>query len=114
MALPDTTSPSILHTVRESPYIGVALGWAIRTVGANSSLLLIEDGVYASLYGIELAGDYEAQLAQLAGDARLYALAADLSARGVAGRELVPGLQLVDYRGFVELAVSHDRVQSWI
>jgi tRNA 2-thiouridine synthesizing protein B len=113
MTLPGTSSTSILHTVRESPFIGDALGWAMRTIRSDCSLLLIEDGVYAALSGIELAGDHVDQLAQLAGDDRLYALAADLSARGVAERDLVEGLQIVDYHGFVELAVSHHRVQSW-
>ena len=44
---------------------------------------------------------------------KLYALKADLEARGMQNR-VMDGVRLVDYGGFVDLVVEHDAVQSWL
>ena len=44
---------------------------------------------------------------------KVYALKADLEARGVAGR-VMEGIELVDYGGFVDLACGQPNCQSWL
>lgn len=45
--------------------------------------------------------------------ARMYVLADDLEARGIVLQKLVPGINAVDYRGFVELTLENAVIQSW-
>ena len=37
-----------------------------------------------------------------------------LKARGIPAERLMDGVQSVDYAGFVDLAATHDRTQSWL
>lgn len=69
---------------------------------AQDSVLLIEDAVYAAS---ELQTPLSAPLAQArARGVHLYALQADVEARGVEAK-----LPLVDYAGFVSLIAQHER-----
>ena len=45
---------------------------------------------------------------------RVRVLSADLEARGIAVADLIPGVEPVDYEGFVDLAVRNDRVHAWL
>jgi tRNA 2-thiouridine synthesizing protein B len=47
------------------------------------------------------------------GQMKVYALKADLEARGMADRVL-EGVNLVDYGGFVDLVTEHTTCQSWL
>jgi len=44
----------------------------------------------------------------------LYVLQPDLEARGFADAKLVDGITKVDYQGFVDLTIKHERVHSWL
>ncbi len=44
---------------------------------------------------------------------KVYALRADLEARGMADR-VMDGVSLVDYGGFVDLVAEHPNCQSWM
>jgi len=44
----------------------------------------------------------------------IYALESDLRARGIGSEKMINGINLVGYGGFVELAVTNDKVQSWL
>lgn len=95
----------MLHTVNKSPYGDSALADCLRVCGGHDALLLIEDGVYAALAG----GAWAEALRALP---KVYALAPDVAARGLEGRT-APGIELVDYAGFVQLCCEHAAVQSW-
>jgi len=99
----------MLHTVNKSPFEKNSFDSCIKTASKGSSVLLIEDGVYAALKGSSVA----AKVQQAMGDITFYALEADVNARGLKGK-VMDGINLVDYAGFVELTVKHDRVQSWL
>jgi len=43
-----------------------------------------------------------------------YALAPDLEARGVDKANVIDGIKLIDYAGFVDLAAENDRVNAWL
>ncbi len=92
-----------LHTVNQPPS-NDALASCLACLNPGDSLLLLEDGVYAA------CEPYAAALRN--SGCALYLLEADADARGIVGR-VDPAIKAVDYRGFVELAVACDRVQSW-
>jgi tRNA 2-thiouridine synthesizing protein B len=53
-------------------------------------------------------------LAEATGAISVYALGPDLKARGLPEDRLIPGIKVVGYDGFVELACANDKVQSWL
>ncbi|MDP7547700.1 MAG: sulfurtransferase complex subunit TusB [Alphaproteobacteria bacterium] len=100
----------VLHTVNKSPFERNSLESCLRLAAKGSSILLIEDGAYAALKDSQGS---EA-LAARAGDFSLYVLGPDMEARGLSGKPLIEGCNVVDYGGFVDLAAEHDMVQSWL
>ena len=101
---------SILHIVNKSPYDRNALDSCLRLALPGSAVLLIEDGVYAARKPSSAAD----KLQQALESHLLYALQADLEARGIAAESLIDGIQLVDYDGFVKLTTEYDKTQSWL
>ncbi|BBL70471.1 sulfurtransferase complex subunit TusB [Methylogaea oryzae] len=96
---------AVLHIVNRSPMAAPALRQCLARLGEDDSLLLIEDGVYA----VAAQGEAAALLA----GRRVYALEADLAARGLDQAERLAGVETVDYAGFVRMAAEHAQVLSW-
>lgn len=99
----------LLHTVNKSPFLTKALDSCLRSAKEGSAILLIEDGVYAALKGTEISPVLEETMKTK----KVYALGPDLKARGVQD-SVIDGIEVVDYKGFVELTVSHKAVQAWL
>jgi tRNA 2-thiouridine synthesizing protein B len=97
----------ILHTVNKSPFQDNSLDSCLRVAQPDCGILLIEDAVYAAT---ETANDLLTE--QVLSLHKLYALIPDLKARGLLER-VKPGVELVDYDGFVQLTEQYDTVQSW-
>ncbi len=100
---------STLHTVARSPFERSALASCLRVARRGSGVLLIEDAVYAALAGT----CEDALVTEALERCAVYVLGPDLAARGLAESRLVEGVVVVDYGGFVDLAVAHDRVLAW-
>lgn len=98
----------MLHIINKSPFERSSLDSCLR-IAQGGALLLIEDGVYAAVKG----GAAEAKIKQAMGGMKVYALGADLAARGFADR-VIDGVTLVDYAGFVDLVAENANVQSWL
>ncbi len=98
-----------LHLVNKSPFEKDAFDSCLRHALPGSAVLLIEDGIYGALRGTPPGDRLQQATAQ-----QCYVLEADLQARGFGSEALVKDVQMVDYDGFVELAVAHDLVQSWL
>ena len=99
----------MLHIVNKSPLERTALDSCLRLAQPGSSLLLIEDAVYAATKGNRAAD----KLRLAAQGLKVYALAPDLEARGM--KDAAMGeVTLVDYAGFVDLVAEHAVVQSWL
>jgi len=100
----------LLHTVNKSPFdrstLEACLGHAVK----GSSILLIEDGVVAAMKGTS----WQPRLAAAMKDVAVYALAPDLKARGLDPANVVEGVKVVDYAGFVDLTAEHHAVQAWL
>ena len=101
---------SVLHIVNKSPFDRNSLDTCLRLARPDSAILLIEDGVYA----VRADTDAAKRLQQAMDSHRVYALQADMQARGLADNAIIDGVELVDYDGFVQLATEYDKLQSWL
>ncbi|NBC49999.1 MAG: sulfurtransferase complex subunit TusB [Gammaproteobacteria bacterium] len=101
---------STLHTVNKSPFEKTSLAACLGHAGAGSAVLLLEDGVYAALAQTSA----EAQVKGALDSVKVYVLGPDLQARGLSEERVIPGISVVDYAGFVDLAAEHEKVQAWL
>jgi len=99
----------ILHTVNKSPFEKNTLISCLNHAKAGSSVLFIEDGIYAALQNTRFSD----QVSSAMKDINLYVLEPDLKARGVQDN-LIDGIKKVDYAGFVDLTTEHDTVDAWL
>lgn len=99
----------LLHIVNKSPTERNTFDSCLQHAKKGSSILLIEDGIYAALTGTEVSDKVKNAMKEV----NIYALAPDINARGMNGR-IIEGVKLVDYSGFVDLAAEHDSIQSWL
>jgi len=100
---------STLHTVNKSPFEKSSLDSCLGCAKAGSSVLLYEDAVYGAMKGTAFADKIAA-----ATGVKCFVLGPDLKARGVAEDKVADGIEIVDYAGFVNLAVENDKVQAWV
>ena len=101
---------STLNIINKSPFEKRTLDQCLKRIGEGDSVLLIEDASVSAVAGTAYA---EALLAA-SKQSKLYVLQPDLQARGFAEATLLETIEHVDYEGFVELVVTHDRVHSWL
>ena len=99
---------SLLHTVNKSPFESNSFDICLGYAKEGSTVLLIEDGVYAATTGTSAADKIKN-----ASGVTFAVLGPDLQARGLEGK-LADGIKVVDYEGFVNLVTESDSVQSWI
>ncbi len=100
----------MLHTVNKSPFETNSLETCLGLAKSGSDILLIEDGVYAATVGTTVSVRIEETMKS----SRVYALAPDLKARGIRPDQVIVGVQLIGYDGFVELSVTNETVQCWL
>jgi tRNA 2-thiouridine synthesizing protein B len=101
---------SVLHIVNKSPFDRNSLDSCLRLAKADSPILLIEDGIYAVQKNTAAAD----KVLQALANHPVYALRPDLQARGISPDNIIDGISLVDYDGFVKLTTEHDKLQSWL
>ena len=101
---------SMLHTVNKSPFERNALESCISLAKSGSSILLTEDGVVGAMKGTA----YSQKVTDAMVNVSFYVLGPDLKARGLSESNVVDGIKVVDYSGFVDLAADHNVVQSWL
>ena len=101
---------AVLHTTNKSPLQTRDLESCLRLARPGCGILLMEDAIYGALKGTAAA----IRLAEAAKDKQLYVLGPDLAARGFTAEQVVPGVKVVDYGGFVDLAVEYHHVQAWV
>ena len=99
----------MLHIINKSPFQTSTLDTCLRMAQPGNALLLIEDGIYAATQGSAA----EASMRKACTTLKVYALQADMDARGVTGK-LMDGVTLVDYGGFVDLTVQYSTSHSWL
>lgn len=98
-----------LHTLNKSPTAAPLLRRCLRLAQPGSTIVLIEDAVYAAVEGSPGAALLRAHQDRFT----FHALRADLQARGLAERRLIEVVGVIDDADFVTLVVQHPRVISW-
>ena len=98
----------MLHTVNKSPFQNSTLESCMGFISAGDVVLLLEDGVYGAMSGSAKSSVVEGAIK--AGNP-VYALSADLKARALTN--LIDGVQVTDYAGFVDL-VEQNKIHSWL
>ncbi len=99
---------AMLHTVNKSPFESSTFDTCLGLAKSGSTVLLIEDGVYAAT-----SGNAASEKIANANGISFCVLGPDLQARGLESK-LADGIKVVDYEGFVNLVAEHDSVQSWL
>jgi tRNA 2-thiouridine synthesizing protein B len=97
----------MLYTVNKSPLTTQNLETCLAIASEGEPILLYEDGVYAAMDGGRLSTRIKEALERHP----IYALEADLEARGI--QRILEGIQVIDYDGFVGLVEEHN-VVPWI
>ena len=101
---------AMLHTVNKSPFERNTLDSCIAMAKSGSSILLIEDGIFGALKGTSATDRISAAMSGVT----FYVLGPDLAARGMTEDQLIDGIKVVDYEGFVDLTTEHENVQAWL
>lgn len=98
----------MLHIINKNDGNGALFNNCMHVVEKNSSILLIENGVYCGVDNQLVTLDQ-----QLFDDVELYILTPDLEARGIAFASCYDFIKPVDYAGFVQLVTENNPVRSW-
>jgi len=101
---------STLHTINKSPFDRNSFASCMRVISDGDAILFIEDGIYAATAGTSFSDAVKAAT----NSHTVYVLGPDLSARGMSNDGVVEGINVVDYEGFVDLVVEHDKTNSWL
>ncbi len=104
---------STLHTVNKSPFTSQTLLSLLNHTKEGDAVLMIEDAVYGATTGTRLNETIE-KCSEGEACVKLYALEADLQARGIEPSRLIKNVSVIDYAGFVKLATEHDTTHAWL
>ncbi len=77
---------------------------------AGDAMIMIEDGVVAARKGSSVSAVVKAALES----GGVFVLASDLAARGIKPEDVIDGIKVVDYGGFVDLVTQHGRTVAWL
>lgn len=95
----------MLHLIFQSP-LDIAV---LERMDSGDVAVFLESAVL----GVLKKGKLADVLATKVGSNRLCVLSEDMAIRGILASELVIGLEVIDYSGFVNLAVENQLIQSW-
>jgi tRNA 2-thiouridine synthesizing protein B len=95
----------MLHLIFKSPLESAVL----QRMGSGDAAVFLNAAVYNLLKNSAMS----AVLSEQAQQQQFYALAEDLSARGIQPSQILPEVALIDYRQMVDLTVAHSPIQSW-
>lgn len=100
----------MLHTVNKSPFERNALDACLTRAVKGSAILLFEDAVYAATKSANTAQ----RVSQAAKVCKVYVLGPDLLARGFNESQVLDGITVIGYDGFVDLVAEHGTVNAWL
>lgn len=99
----------MLHILRHSPHSESRFASCLRAINPGQGLLLIEEAVYGLLPHTTARNTLE----YLPSAVHIYALGADLQARGLALDDLPSRVTIINYPMMVDLCQEHNKVVSW-
>ena len=101
---------AMLHTINKTPFERNSLDSCLRTAKKGGTILLIEDGIYTAMQGTQAEG----KIKNAMNDFSFYVLGPDMKARGMQEDQVINGIKIVDYGGFVDLVTEHENFQAWL
>lgn len=81
----------------------------LARLGVDDEVVFLENSTLRLLQ----TGADNHRLIQLLDSHQLYVLGDALAVRGIAAKELVRGIHVINYAEFVALTVKHPAIQSW-
>ena len=96
----------MLHLISQSP-IETAI---FERIGAGDDVLLLEASVCIARQGHYLNAELQRLQTQ---DCQVFTLDVQLALYGIEVERLLPGINVIDYSGFVELTVKNPVIQTW-
>ena len=95
----------MLHILSRSPINPAILERAIT----GDIIILIEDAVIEAL----AVSPQKRSWQQMQQSQKICALAADLEVRGIKSDQILKGIEIIDYQGFVQLTIDNEIIHSW-
>jgi tRNA 2-thiouridine synthesizing protein B len=95
----------MLHLIFQSP-IDIA---TLDRMASGDVAVFLESGVF----GVSRQGKFADAISDKLNSNRMCVLSEDMATRGILEVELVPGLEVIDYAGLVNLTVENPLIQSW-
>ncbi|MBM4208872.1 MAG: sulfurtransferase complex subunit TusB [Gammaproteobacteria bacterium] len=95
----------MLHLIFTSP-LDTAI---LDRMAQGDAAVFMESAVLAVLKNGQCADTLIKQQEQ----SRFYVLSEDMDVRGIQKDEIIPGLEVINHSGLVQLTVEHSPIQSW-
>lgn len=95
----------MLHLIFQSPLQTATL----QRIGKDDAMLFLENAVLGLLEN----GMRSSDLTNMLATHRLFVLQADIETRGISAEELLKGISVIDYAGWVILTTEYQGMQSW-
>lgn len=95
----------MLHLIYQSPLQKATL----QRIACGDSVLFMEN----ALLNLLKEGVWAVELENMLATQSLFVLLEEIEIRGIDKNELVSGIQIIDYQGFVELTTEHQVIQTW-
>ncbi len=99
----------MLYIINKSFPGSDALESCLKHALPKSAILLYENAVLNAVKGSAASHLLEKRLEAN----KIYVLLSDIEARGIKDK-IMPGIETIDYDGFVDLVIQHKQVQPWI
>lgn len=99
-----------LHTVNKTPFERATMANCLARLVDGDTVLIFEDGVVGARKGTAFSEVLQAKMPAC----QIFVLGPDAQARGMKAEDLVDGVKLIDYGGFVDLAARCERVCAWL
>jgi len=95
----------MLHLIYQSPLESVTL----QRIAINDSVLFMENALFRLLKSSRNASELETMSILHS----LFVLDNEIEIRGIDPSELVTGIKVINYQGFVTLTLNHSLIQTW-
>lgn len=99
---------SMLHIINKSSTENDALESCLKHALPNSAILLYENAVLNAVKGSAASHLLE----KFTMTHKIHVLLSDIEARGIKDK-MMPGIEIINYEGFVDLVIKHKQVQPW-
>lgn len=96
----------MLHLIVQLPVSGTILA----RIASGDDVVLQQRAVWSAVAGHVLQTKLERLMAN---QCRLYVLRDDMETNGIVEDQLVPGVDIIDYPGLVELSLANEVSKTW-